>query len=385
MENNKPNYLTKFFIAICFILFMSGVFFLGRQSVKTSITPVTPVGVLPKTTAIPTPTPVVDSKANWKTYTDANLGITYSFPKDWYITPTDGTNFRIQNYNPEGVAGRGYDPKVDGGKTFIAFLKRSYLSANSLPVLKSSLTENKICYYWGDEAGTTVIANSYIKKVNTIEYLYVKTYCSKNNPSTAHTSVYIINNGKVIELGFGLDESIAQKHFESILSTVKFTETNVVTPSIPQGKVKTIKYLLPQGWLSIRDNSQLFEIGYNPVTQDIQMSTTNIKIKDKLKTGENFSNEASYMIVNYDGGSRHTILSSYFGGKITDQDKFADYGEIEYLINGKNCLFLNGISYSQFPLVWGLCPISTTKALLYTSNDRVNFVKSLSTLKFDLL
>jgi hypothetical protein len=107
--------------------------------------------------------------------------------------------------------------------------------------LKSSLAKDSICYFWGDEAGNTVVANSYIKKINSIEYLYLKTYCSKNNPSTAHTSVYIINNGKVIELGFGLDESVAEKYFESILSTFKFSESKAaLEPADSQSPVAGI-------------------------------------------------------------------------------------------------------------------------------------------------
>lgn len=275
IEKPKTNYLNLILISICFILFSVGVYYLGKQSVNA---PEKPVTVLPQTTAIPTS--IVDLTSNWKTYTDINLGISYSFPKDWYITPTDNINFRIQNYNPEGVAGRGYDPTVDRGKTFIAITPRPDLANNPLLSLKLSLLNSDLCYFMGDEAGNTVIVENYMKTINSIEYLYQKKYCSKINPNTAHTSVFITNNYKVIELGFGLDESVADKYFEQILSTFKFTESIVVSAT----PVKTQSYTngtygfsinYPQGWRIVEDKNSIYSfIGFGPSNQGEDVNWT---------------------------------------------------------------------------------------------------------------
>lgn len=80
MENIRHNFLTKLFIVLCFVLFMFGVYYLGRQSVK----PIeVPVGVLPKTTAIPTT--ISYPTANWKTYKSDKVGVTFNHPSSWSV------------------------------------------------------------------------------------------------------------------------------------------------------------------------------------------------------------------------------------------------------------------------------------------------------------
>jgi|GEM_PF-5319331 len=311
------------------------------------------------------PTNVIDQVLNWKTY--SNSEIEFKYFKDLVISQESSDSISLHTPKNNYIY---FNSENDSSSTIAQYLlKVDKISATAWEGQPSIQVQN---------TKKTIING--LNCIQRIEYLLAA--------DVAVTKTYFKKGNLIVVITFspapGNKSSEDEKNYSQILSTFKFTEKKVVTSSISQSKVKTIIYLLPQGWLSVRDNSQLFEVGYNPMTQDIQMSTTNIIIKDKLKIGENFSNEASYMIVNYDGGSRHTLLSSYFGGKITDQDKFADYSEIEYLINGKNCLFLNGISYSQFPLVWGLCPVSTTKGLLITTDDRANFVKSLSTLKFNI-
>ena len=113
------------------------------------------------------------------------------------------------------------------------------------------------------------------------------------------------------------------------------------------------------------------------------MSSASIDITQKPTLPNQYITvQTSFTIKDYDGGARHTFLYAFFGGKLTNQDKFPDYKEVEYSIDGKTCLFLDGISYSQFPTVWGMCPISGSKALLITTWDRENYVKALSTIKF---
>ncbi len=68
----------------------------------------------------------------------------------------------------------------------------------------------------------------------------------------------------------------------------------------------------------------------------------------------------------YDGGSRHAFILEP-AGTMQDDEKLPTYHENEYLIGGKNCLFLIGLSVSMSPPVWGMCPRSDTEAYFITS------------------
>src|SRR3989344_1328509 len=54
-----------------------------------------------------------DETANWKTVENKNFSI--RIPLDWYLESTTDNYIRVQNYNPEGAPGRGYDPIQDKG------------------------------------------------------------------------------------------------------------------------------------------------------------------------------------------------------------------------------------------------------------------------------
>ncbi|MDO8610177.1 MAG: hypothetical protein Q7R95_06505, partial [bacterium] len=68
-EKPKTNFLNLILISLAFILFLTGAYFLGKQSTtipEISPTPTkSPVAVLPQTTTIPTQS--IDLTANWKT------------------------------------------------------------------------------------------------------------------------------------------------------------------------------------------------------------------------------------------------------------------------------------------------------------------------------
>lgn len=40
------------------------------------------------------------------------------------------------------------------------------------------------------------------------------------------------------------------------------------------------------------------------------------------------------------------------------------YSEKEYSYNGWNCLVINGVDISQYPVAWGYCPVSSNEALV---------------------
>jgi len=99
MENPKTNYLTLTLISLCFVLFISGAFYLGKQSTVTpeiSVVPTkAPIGFLPKTTAIPTV--ISDPTTNWKTYTNTSLKVQFNYPSIWTIRGFAGDQENFNN------------------------------------------------------------------------------------------------------------------------------------------------------------------------------------------------------------------------------------------------------------------------------------------------
>lgn len=369
-EKPKTNYLTIVFISVAFILFLAGAYLLGQQSVKPIETPVTipttsQIVTLPKPTIVPTTN--IDSTVNWKTYTYLKSNIDFSFKYP--------TNYNV-NSGPEVSQLSPTDTTI----TSISFEFTSLDKSNHEDiVLEIVRADRSLDSYVQKFAASELVPKKISAPFNPTLWLGY----SKNIP-TLYLS--FVKSGYIYNLGaLNATDSTGSQLLIQILSTFKFTENKTITPTSNQSLTKSIKYNLPQNWLSVRDNSQLFEVGYNPTTQEPKMSTDDIIIFNKITdTNQYLSLLSRYEIVDYDGGSRHTFLYSYFNGKLTSQDKFPNYKEVEYRIDGKNCLFLDGISYSQSPSVWGICPMSSSKALLITTWDRENYSKNLSTLKFKI-
>lgn len=91
----------------------------------------------------------------------------------------------------------------------------------------------------------------------------------------------------------------------------------------------------------------------------------------------------SVNIYDYDGASRHTFLYDHMDIP-QKQDYLDDFREEEFMWNGNNCLFLNGIGISQAPTVWGMCALGNNKALYFATFDREPAVyeKILKTIKY---
>jgi len=73
MQKSKTNYFSLILISLCFVLFVSGAYYLGHQSVKIPETPsIIPTDVSPVVT--------VDPLDGWKTYRNDQLGIEFRYP-----------------------------------------------------------------------------------------------------------------------------------------------------------------------------------------------------------------------------------------------------------------------------------------------------------------
>ncbi|MDO8610174.1 MAG: hypothetical protein Q7R95_06490, partial [bacterium] len=347
---------TILIIAILFSpCFISLLWFSNQKNNKVITVQNDDVPVLPQATTIPTPTINYNGK-----YKNEKLGFSFTYPKNYSLEESESstyTGITLMSSVNNNISIDVNELKID-----------IYISPNTD---KQSLSE-----YINSEKKETIDASFFSESnTNIAGYSAKKIIWNDTNYGKSIIYYFLTQDNKVKIIKYN-EITTRQSEFNQILSTFKFTESKAV---------KSIKYNLPENWLSVRDNSQLFEVGYNPLIQDIKMTTLGIEFKDKISNpSQVISNLASYQIVDYNNGSRHTFLYSYFGGKLTNQDKFPDYKEIEYQIDGKTCLFLDGISYSQFPTVWGVCPISSSKALLITTWDRENYSKNLSILKFKI-
>lgn len=141
-------------------------------------------------------------------------------------------------------------------------------------------------------------------------------------------------------------------------------------PTAVAKQVRKSSYALPTGWQTKTDTTERLEVGYDASRYDMSSQENRIDLAGKWVTEngqmKRLGWNKQFFITSYSGGSRHAELYKILG--VTAQDdtwKAPKYfGEREYSYNGWNCLFINGVSISQYPVAWGYCPISATEALV---------------------
>lgn len=200
IEKPKTNYFNLILISICFVLFIAGAYYLGRQSIKivevpADIPTTAPVAVLPKTTVVPTPA-VVDQISNWKTYTNIEYGYQINYPDTWAIKE---------------------DKMIQG----LALISTSVISPSQnlfLDIWVRSLDWNQI------QKEVTQSTNK--KEINGIEMYYDNkntfTVPSKNPKQVIQIIYHTQSDSSKSEL-FEIDQ---------ILSTFKFTESKTIAPTV---------------------------------------------------------------------------------------------------------------------------------------------------------
>jgi hypothetical protein len=172
--------------------------------------------------------------------------------------------------------------------------------------------------------------------------------------------------------------------FKQILSTFNFTDRIIPTNSSQIKTSKKLTYLLPAGWYVAKDSSLLFEIGYNPATHEVKYENGISLIRKNLANNQYYStyaNTTTFTIKTYNNGSRHEFINKELGEPISSMNKSPDFKEIDYIIGNKNCLVFKGVSISQYPTVWGMCPLTSAKALLFSTFDN-DIESTLQTLTF---
>ena len=181
--------------------------------------------------------------------------------------------------------------------------------------------------------------------------------------SIVYMYFHFTNNDRTIRMNNTIQEkSIVQNEFV----TASLPPTTVVPTKTT---LKNLTYALPQGWMTVKDATGKLQIGYDPNRDKPCGSTTDLDIGVCMKTSYGYGSHLSVRIYDYDGGSRHAFLYNHMSVP-QKQDYLDDYNETEFMWNGNNCLFLNGIQISQSPTVWGMCALGNNQALFFVTFDR---------------
>lgn len=288
----------------------------------------------PSTVTTPTP----DVTADWKTYVNTRFGFEIKYPS-YFKTQASDSETGTSEATSTSRSLYLYDSKDS------AMYEKQYLS------IQDKLYENMAPSSW-TECGELINSNVQIEKYG----LVLKTdYGDKNIYRTKH-------NGKIIYFITSGDQK-KQSLINQILSTFKFLEKNTLSPT--DTKIKKLSYSVPTGWATSTDTTNTFQFSYDAT----KLKPCYLDQKG-ISLCEQYGNFMSSSILPYDNGSRHQFIYNNGLGTPRKDELFSDYREQEYDLDGKTCLFLNGIAISQYHTVWGMCVIDETRAMLFTSGDR---------------
>lgn len=156
--------------------------------------------------------------------------------------------------------------------------------------------------------------------------------------------------------------------------------------STPKTQAIKLAYNLPTGWKTAQDANNQIEIGYNPETNNPSTTYVAGAVSALGKWAENptrrLAGSYTAKLGTYDGGSRHKAI---LGPDLEKQgwEKFSEYHEKEYIYNTWSCLVLYGIYVSQSDITWGMCAVSSTQAIYFSSSmmDEQKIEQAIQTIK----
>lgn len=181
--------------------------------------------------------------------------------------------------------------------------------------------------------------------------------------------------------------NLSKESLKDLYNTPSPAPASSLTPSpastsTPKSQAIKLTYNLPSGWKTVQDANNQIEIGYNPETNDPSTTYVAGAVSALGKWAENptrrLAGSYTAKLGTYDGGSRHKAL---LGPEQEKQgwEKFSEYHEKEYtykqslskpegLYNNWSCLVLYGIYVSQSDITWGMCAVSSTLAIYFSSS-----------------
>jgi len=210
VEKPKTNYTGLILIFFAFVLFLTGAYYLGKQSTVTSEISVVPtkapIGFLPQTTAIPTV--IVDPTTSWKTYTNTKLSFTIKHPNDWKVTDNQDS---VGMDSPQTIESRKQYPTASPFDIIIFTLTEDKLPNNTSKLSLDQWIKSSTAKEYGLQntaSQITIDGNSGYKGEFCGEFCATEIFIKKNNV------IYNIH----------LNSENIPEIYTQILSTFKFTE-----------------------------------------------------------------------------------------------------------------------------------------------------------------
>lgn len=291
--------------------------------------------------ATPTPTsnipsPTTDQTTNWKTYKNDAHKFTFKYPSDWQVG--------LFKHAPDMLT---LQPQS-------SFVEEAQKNSIVIAITNHCLNTQCLTVFNLDEMVTQWNATKLSETTIDGVKVYKVSFSDKK-------SGYMFIKGDDF---FSLATDTYLTELNQILSTFKFSEQTNTAPTAVSN-AKKISYSVPAGWITTTDSSNAFQLSY-----DAAKLKTCYPDQKGISLCAQYGSYISSSILPYDGGLRHQFIYNNGLGTPRKDELWSDYREQEYNFDGKSCLFLNGITISQYPAVWGMCAIDNTRAVLFTSYDR---------------
>ena len=349
--NEKPKKNNFLVILLSILLLvacvMAGFFAYQTQKLANELR------IIPTSTPTASTEPTADPTADWMTYKNTSSNYEIKYPAGWKVVNQSAGSMGVVVANSRYI-------EIGLGEG-----KSGTVGIEELQLIPPSEETN---------LNTTKVVGSIALRCNGKFTDDTKTWCWIKVPDQEkylNIQVFKTNDGNMNSI------------IDQIISTFRFLDE---VPESTKTPSETLKYNLPQGWSTVRYYNNAFELGYDPSTyetkvDDIRNDKNSLWVVKKDSTTP-YSNSFIFSLLSYDGGSRHKFIYNQIGETPTKDDLFKDYKELEYNISGKSCLVLDGITISQYPVVWAMCAVGD-KAVLMTTFDRNNYLSILQTLKIN--
>ncbi len=371
MNKNSKGIVSVFVLILLALVVVGGI---GYYAYKNGQIRLTPRNEEASTT---TPTPIENSKA----FILGNLE--FKLPTSYYTKYTKNQWYPIEAYDIDP------DKDFNSSEKVTVFLLRLDKENTKLQEKADALVKT-----WRlldvDNKLTTIAG---IKGTVLTGRVNPENNYNSRFPNNAKVKIAIfIKDNEVYHLLGDITDSNNEKVFDQIFSTFKFLDKTSAEPT-PK-LATTLAYTLLSGWQTVQDNTHTFEISFDPNTQTGDPNTDLAFPNAVAVTYKNLSNYPYYspyasstyfFLKDYNGGSRHTFLQTeMFNEPLSQHNQGESFQEKEYLIQGKNCLVLYGlIDMSQGHTTIGMCPLSLTQALVFTTFANADKLEPiLKTLKF---
>lgn len=318
----------------------------------------------------------IDETVNWKTYTNTEYNYSFRYPSNYIL------NNGVSDINTDGdstpqifVKTKDANSKYD--KIFyVQVINKNPKSGDFIPDVYSNIFNTYTDLFLSAKEGNNIV----------IPYMTNLTFTRLSDKTVGKESamvfrgnnlggeIIVVNTDNYIYIFPGSGNDI----YQQILSSFKFLDGDQNTTKATTTQKTTLKYSLPAGWKTARDQANTIEIGYNPQTNDPSVTyfpggvaaTGKWEMNPPKRIGENFTAKVG----EYDGGSRHTNLYKWLG--LTAKElrsgewKAPGFLEKEYSYNNWPCLVFVGFSVSQLSVTQGICPINTLKAIYFSVDSR---------------